>query len=566
MEPKDWIIEKDRIAEEHMSAYQAILEDQQAMLFSQLGSIDKKGVKGILSFFDGDLEEAILDTYLEAGLVFGDDLVFEERADDYDEALSEAIQEETNILKEKTDIQDSTADQIGKQMEHGAREGWTTAQLQQAIMDVSVFKASRALRIARTVTGAGASQGQFLSGKMVGASHKIWSTAGDTHVRDAHQKLNNKKIGIDETFSNGGRYPLDPRLSAAERINCRCGLLFVRGEAPPLTDADFGATEPPEDPMMKAQSLISCTNKPFKKDWDERSFSEWMEYRAKELRRDACKGYRRTTGGRWVDADGKNVSDDISRQLNELKTPPGWVNVTASSDPAADLLLVGQDSKGRWKYVYSDEHYEAADIDKFNRVKLFSKDMDSVRDNVEAGIVKGDTQAYLLRLEDETGIRIGSTADTGADVQAYGLTTLEGRHVKIDGDIIKLDFIAKEGIPASYEVSDQVVADFLKDRLDVTDAAEQMFPDVDNTKLNKYLKKMSGGKKYTVKDYRTYNGTRIAYEELQKYSGKVYTVKEKEKIIKEVSTAASEFLMNTPAMAKKSYIDPMVWDIIGGLP
>jgi hypothetical protein len=32
-----------------------------------------------------------------------------------------------------------------------------------------------------------------------------------------------------------------------------------------------------------------------------------------------------------------------------------------------------------------------------------------------------------------------------------------------------------------------------------------------------------------------------------------------------VSEKVSAFLRNTPAMARKAYIDPTVWDIIGGL-
>jgi len=76
------------------------------------------------------------------------------------------------------------------------------------------------------MTGAGASRGQFLSGVMVGATHKIWQTAGDSHVRDKHARVNGEVVGINERFSNGGLYPVDSRLSAGQRINCRCSMMF----------------------------------------------------------------------------------------------------------------------------------------------------------------------------------------------------------------------------------------------------------------------------------------------------------------------------------------------------
>ena len=57
----------------------------------------------------------------------------------------------------------------------------------------------------------------------------------------------------------------------------------------------------------------------------------------------------------------------------------------------------------------------------------------------------------------------------------------------------------------------------------------------DSKKLNKYLKGISGGKKYTVKDFRTYIGTETARKELIRYVGKTLSIKEKNIIIKKVT-------------------------------
>ena len=236
-----------------------------------------------------------------------------------------------------------------------------------------------------------------------------------------------------------------------------------------------------------------------------------------------------------------------------------------SANPNAKVQAIGMDAAGRWQYRYSAKHVAEAAQKKFNRLKLFSKDMPDIRKTYEEGILESDARAMLLKLEDKTAIRIGSTTDFKAKVKAYGLTTLEKRHVKIVGNRIKLDFIAKEGLPAHYEITDSVLSKWLEGRMDGLAPGDMLFPDVSGARLNKYLKKIAGGKKYTIKDFRTYHGTRIAHEELMKYAGQELTVKERKKIIKEVSTEVSKFLHNTPGMAKKSYIDPMVWEIIGGL-
>ena len=201
-----------------------LLSTQQTMLFSELDGGGKQ-IKGVIAMADDDWVDLIRGVYLDVGLEFGQDVVVEKR--EAVDPLAEALDSEMDILREMTDIQDGTIDKIDKQMKEGVKDGWNMARLQQAIMDTGLFDSARALRIARTVCAAGASQGQWLSGKLSGASHKSWSTAEDAHVRPRHQKLNGQKVGIDEKFSNGGRYPGDSLLSAAERINCRCALMFT---------------------------------------------------------------------------------------------------------------------------------------------------------------------------------------------------------------------------------------------------------------------------------------------------------------------------------------------------
>jgi DNA topoisomerase-1 len=262
---------------------------------------------------------------------------------------------------------------------------------------------------------------------------------------------------------------------------------------------------------------------------------------------------------------GQVVQGDVAKRLKAMKLPPAWKDVVISTDPSAKIQAIGTARNGKTQYRYSAEHVATKAREKFERSRLFSGKLGTIRGKVEVDILKKNPKAMLLKLEDETGIRIGTNADLNAKTKAYGLTTLEHRHAKVVGNKVTLDFVAKEGINAHYEVTDRHLAEFIKDRIEISKPGEKLFPDVTAKHLNKYLRELSGDKAYSIKDYRTFHGTRIAFEELEQYAGKTLTDVEKTKIIEEVTLTVSKFLHNTPAMARKSYIDPMVWDVIGGL-
>jgi uncharacterized protein with gpF-like domain len=209
--------------------FETILDDQRAMIFKSLEAGDGQSIEGMIALFDDDLEEAITETYLMAGIELGKRIVVEKR--EAEDPLANAILEEMDILREKSLIQDSTVEQINNQLQEGIKGGWNIADLQQSIYDAGIFDPVRALRIARTITGAGGSQGQWLAGLLVGATHKVWRTAGDSNVRERHQAMEGQEVEINERFSNGGRYPCDPLLSAADRINCRCSMSMIMKDA-----------------------------------------------------------------------------------------------------------------------------------------------------------------------------------------------------------------------------------------------------------------------------------------------------------------------------------------------
>ena len=370
---------------------------------------------------------------------------------------------------------------------------------------------------------------------------KQWLAQLDSRVEEICARLHGEVVDLEASFSGGYYQPPDPH------VGCRCSIL-------PVIREKLGEIEAKpiyEPPMSSIGRFVKCI-------LPEKFFTVGFEFKIPS----ECMDYTRDEGGEWS-LRGELVSEEVTERFKKMRIPPGWKQVVASTDPKAKVQVVGMDIAGRWQYRYSALHIGEAAKNKFNRLKIFERKIDKIRNGIEKGIVNNDSRAFLLKLEDKTGIRAGSLVDVKAKKKAYGLTTLQNEHVVVKGNKIILDFVAKKGIPAHYELEDNVLATWLKARQSQVQIGERLFPDIPANELNKYIKEISG-KSFSIKDFRTFHGSRIAREELKQYGGKVLSTKEKKDIIKTTLEKVSFFLKNTPSMAKKAYIDPMVWDIIGG--
>jgi HK97 family phage portal protein len=88
--------------------------------------------------------------------------------------------------------------------------------------------------IARTEVITASNHGSLESAKQSGAKlKKIWISTPDSDTRDTHRAMDNKPaIDLNALFKVGesyGQAPADPKLSAKERINCRCTIGYEEG-------------------------------------------------------------------------------------------------------------------------------------------------------------------------------------------------------------------------------------------------------------------------------------------------------------------------------------------------
>lgn len=154
--------------------------------------------------------------------------------------------------------------------------------------------------------------------------------------------------------------------------------------------------------------------------------------------------------------------------MRALKVPPAWHGVRYARDPNAALQVVGRDSKGREQRIYSARFRETQSAVKFIRIKALEAKFDDIAVQNMRNMRSNDSRiaesAACHNLIMRMGLRPGSDAETYAVERAYGATTLEGRHVIIDGDWTRLAFVGKKGVRIDLLVEDAGLARVLRER------------------------------------------------------------------------------------------------------
>ena len=251
---------------------------------------------------------------------------------------------------------------------------------------------------------------------------------------------------------------------------------------------------------------------------------------------------------------------ELPAHISALKIPPAWTDVTYSPDPKAPLQATGKDNKGRRQAIYSADHSAKQAAAKFARIEDLKAEFPKINAQNEDARKSTDAKkraaADCLSLIMSTGIRPGSEDDTGADKKAYGATTLEGKHVVIDGHDVSLQFVGKKGVSLNIPVGNAETAAMLRQRKAAAGDDGQLFPINEKTLLDHTHSLGEGG--FKTKDFRTLLGTRTAADEVgQRPVPK--TEAERKKAILEVAKVVSSKLGNTPTIALQSYINPAVF-------
>jgi DNA topoisomerase I len=299
--------------------------------------------------------------------------------------------------------------------------------------------------------------------------------------------------------------------------------------------------------------------------------------RRPRLRRCDCSGaglrrIRRGRGFSYVDAAGNPVKDpDELLRIKELAIPPAWEEVWICPDALGHLQATGMDAAGRKQYLYHQRWRELRDRQKFDHMVDFAKALPTLRKRILADLRADDLDrqrvlACAVRLLDVGLFRVGSE-EYAKDEGGVGLATVTKASVRIEHDEVVFDYMAKGGVHRVQAVRDplsQAVVRSLKRRRRGGDqllAYRQggRWHDVRSEQINDYLKEQVGAQ-YSAKDFRTWNATVMAAVSLAADGREATSKRARKRAIDGAVKGVAEVLGNTPAVARRSYIDPRVFD------
>ncbi|PUA82539.1 DNA topoisomerase IB [Nocardioides currus] len=286
------------------------------------------------------------------------------------------------------------------------------------------------------------------------------------------------------------------------------------------------------------------------------------------------KGWSRRRAGSgftFLDEEGNRLGPDERQRCVDLVIPPAWTDVWITPFPNGHLQAVGTDDAGRRQYLYHPDWRTSRDQAKFTRLIDFGKAMSRVRERVltdlgTEGMSRERACAVAVRLLDIGYFRIGN--DVYADTNgSFGLTTMRKDHVTKRAGTMTFCFVGKSGVEHSIEIDDEPVIEVLDVMRRRRGGGEELLAfkdgstwrDIDSGHVNEYVREVSG-MEASAKDFRTWHATVLAALALAETEEPGQTKASRKRAVAGAMREVSEFLGNTPALARSSYVDPRVID------
>lgn len=181
------------------------------------------------------------------------------------------------------------------------------------------------------------------------------------------------------------------------------------------------------------------------------------------------------------------------------------------------------------------------------------------------GMPRERALACAVRLLDLGFFRVGGEA-YAEENESYGLATIRREHVTVSGGEAVFDFPAKSGQRRVQSIRDPAAIRAIETMRRRRGGPEDLLAwrqgrewrDVHSDDVNAYLKEKIG-KSFSAKDFRTWHGTVLAAVELAGEPAPGSEAVAKRAISAAVKRVAAA-LGNTPAVCRRSYIDPRVLD------
>jgi DNA topoisomerase I len=294
------------------------------------------------------------------------------------------------------------------------------------------------------------------------------------------------------------------------------------------------------------------------------------------LRRSDCSGAgilrrRRGRGFSYEDADGEPIADEETlARIRELAIPPAWEEVWICADPMGHIQATGFDQAGRKQYRYHDRWEQRRATRKYESMREFARSLPRLRRAVSRdlaleGMPRERALACAVRLLDLGFFRVGGEEYAEAN-ESYGLATIRREHVSIVGGEMVFDFPAKSGQRRVQSVRDRGAREAIETMRRRRGGPEDLLAyrengewrDVRSVDVNSYIQEQIG-EEFSAKDFRTWSGTVLAAAALAGKPRPESEAAAKRAIAAAVQSVAAA-LGNTPAVCRRSYVDPRVFD------
>ena len=273
-------------------------------------------------------------------------------------------------------------------------------------------------------------------------------------------------------------------------------------------------------------------------------------------------------GFRYFDAEGAQVRElETLARIKSLVIPPAWTDVWICTNPKGHLQATGRDARGRKQSRYHPRWREVRDETKYERMMAFGVALPTIRDRVEQDLARPALPrkkilAAIVRLMETTLIRVGNI-EYAKQNHSYGLTTMRGKHVRVDGSTITFKFQGKSGVRHAVDITDRRLAKIIQRCQEIPGYELFQYVDsegehhtIDSADVNDYLREATG-QYFTAKDFRTWTGTVMACAKLQEFDVFESESEAKKNVVEIVKTVAAR-LGNTPSVCRKCYIHPLV--------
>ncbi|MCA1713906.1 MAG: DNA topoisomerase IB [Gammaproteobacteria bacterium] len=275
--------------------------------------------------------------------------------------------------------------------------------------------------------------------------------------------------------------------------------------------------------------------------------------------------------------DGTQLRDKgtLSR-IRQLAIPPAYSEVWICLDPHGHLQATGRDARRRKQYRYHAQWNLVRGGGKFERIVAFGAALPHLRRRLRRDLAlpsfpREKVLAIVVAVLADTMIRVGNHEYARSN-KSFGLTTLHNRHIAfVRGGRARFRFRGKGGLEHDITLDDARLVKLVRHCQQLPGQPLFQYLDdngkvqpLDSGLVNDYLREAMGDA-FTAKDFRTWGGTLAAFRAFAttslpyKADGSAPSERAlaglQNAVVKEVAHA----LGNTPAVCRKSYIDPAVF-------